>query len=225
MRAAGFTGSASTLTCNLDVVNGSVSLIGSLPNCSAALCTVDGISSGMTHDCDGIVFLESCYANCSDGYAAVDVTSSTLSCGSNGFLVSDTTPFYPVCKVLSFPSSAFLDDTVERLDCSPLTLGEACVTCAVGYTAAGDTETTLTCVFPPELQGFLMEVSAHSCELAPGDLSTLVLPCTVTTARTQSLIVDLRYRWSLGGRPHVSVSHLRESLTCSIDLRTKLVAF
>ena len=33
MCAAGYTGSASTLTCNLDVVNSSVSLNGSLPNC------------------------------------------------------------------------------------------------------------------------------------------------------------------------------------------------
>ena len=69
------------------------------------------------------------------------MTSSTLSCGSNGsngFLVSDTAPFYLVCKVLSCPSSALLDDgTVEGLDCSSLTLGEACVvTCADGYTAA-----------------------------------------------------------------------------------------
>ena len=31
------------MTCNRDVVNGSVSLIGSLPNCSAALCAVDDI--------------------------------------------------------------------------------------------------------------------------------------------------------------------------------------
>ena len=50
MCAAGYTGSASTLTWNLDVVNGSVSLIGSLPNCSAALCAVDGTPSGMSHD-------------------------------------------------------------------------------------------------------------------------------------------------------------------------------
>ena len=98
MSAAGYTGSASTLTCTLDVVNGSVSLIGSLPNCSAGWCAVDGIPSGMSLDCDGIAFLESCYASCSDGCAPVDVTPSTRSGGSNGFLVSDTSPFYPVCK-------------------------------------------------------------------------------------------------------------------------------
>ena len=67
MRAASSTGSASTGTHNLDVVNGSVSLIGSLLNCSAALCAADGIPSDMSHDCDGIAFLESCSANCSDG--------------------------------------------------------------------------------------------------------------------------------------------------------------
>ena len=159
MCAAGYTGSASTLTCNLDVVNCSVSLIGSLPNCSAALCAVVGIPSGMSHECDRIAFLESCYVNCSDGYAPVDVTSATLSCGSDGFLVSDTTLLYPVCKVLSCPSSALLDDdTVEGLDCSSLTLSEACVvTCAGKYIAAGDTETTLTCVLIPELQSLLLE--------------------------------------------------------------------
>ena len=116
----------------------------------------------MSHECDRIAFLDSCYANCSDGHAPVDVTSSTVSWGSNGFLVkscSDTTPFYPVCQVLSCPSSALLDDdTVEGLDCV--------VTCADGYTAAGDTETTLTCVLNPELQSLLLESSAHPCELA-----------------------------------------------------------
>ena len=58
MRAAGYTGGASTLTCTVDVVNGSVSLIGILPNCSAASCAVDGIPSGMSHDRDGIAFPE-----------------------------------------------------------------------------------------------------------------------------------------------------------------------
>ena len=163
--------SASTLTCTLDVVHGFGSLIGSPPNCSAALCAVDGIPSCMSHDCDGIAFLESCYANCSDGYAPVDVTSSTLSCGCNGFVVSDTTPFYPVCRALSCPSSALLDDdTVEGLDCSSLILGAACVvTCADGFSSAGDTENTLTCVVDPELQSMLREGSTHSCKLSPCD--------------------------------------------------------
>ena len=113
--------------------------------------------------------------------------SPTLSCGSNGFLVRDTTPFYPVGRALSFPSSALLDDdTVESLECSSLTLGEACVvTCAGRYTAAGDTETTLTCVFDPEMQSMLLEGSTHSGKWAPCDLSTLIPPSTVSNARTQ----------------------------------------
>ena len=53
------------------------------------------------------------------------------------------------------------------------------VTCAGGYTAAGDTETTLTCVLNPELQSLLLEGSAHSCELAPCDISTLMPPSIV----------------------------------------------
>ena len=73
---AAYTGSASTLTCNLDVVSGSVSLIGSLPNCSEAMCAVDGIPSGMSHDCDRIAFLEPCHADCSDGYAPVAMATS-----------------------------------------------------------------------------------------------------------------------------------------------------
>ena len=134
---AGYTGSASTLICTLDVVNGSVSLIGG-PNCSATLCAVDGIPSGVSHDCDGIAFWDSHYANCSDCYVPVDVTYSTLSCRSNSFLVRDTPSFYSVCESLSCLSSALLDDdTVEGLDCSSLTVDEACVvTCAGGYTAA-----------------------------------------------------------------------------------------
>ena len=147
---AGYTGSASILTRTLDGVNASVSLIGGLLNCSATGLAVDGIPSGVNHDGDGIAFWESRYANCSDGYApVVDVTSPTLSCGSNVFLVRDTPSFYPVGKALSCPRSALLnDDTVEGLDCSSLTLCEACVvTCTFGYIAAGGTETTLMCVF------------------------------------------------------------------------------
>ena len=127
-------------------LKGSVAIIGSLPICLADLCAMDDIPSGTSHDCDGIAFLASCCANCLDDYAPVDVTSPTLSCGSNGFLVNDTTPFYPVCKALSCLSSSLLnDDTVEGSDCSSLILGEACVvTCTDGYFAARDTETTLT---------------------------------------------------------------------------------
>ena len=128
----------------------------------------------MSHECDGIAFWEYCFARCSDGDAPVDVTSSTRSCGSDGFLVSDTTPFYPVCRALSCPSSALHDDdTVEGLDCSSLTLGEARgEACADGYTAAGDIETTITCVFDPELQGMLLEGSTHSFKLAACDLAS-----------------------------------------------------
>ena len=87
MCAADYTSSAGTLTGTRDDGNGSVASIGVLPNCPAALCAIDGVPSGTSHDCDGIAFLESCFANCSDGYAPVDVTSATLSCGFNGVLV------------------------------------------------------------------------------------------------------------------------------------------
>ena len=106
----------------------------------------------------------------------VDVTYSTLSCGYTSFLDRDTMSFYSVCKVLSCPSSALVDDdTVEGLDCSSLTLGEACgVACADGHTPAGDIEITMTCVFdlgPTSMSQ--LEDSTHSCKLAPCDLSTL----------------------------------------------------
>ena len=118
MCAAGY---ASTSTCTLFVVNGSVSLSGILPNCPVASSAVDGIPSGMSNCCDGITCLESFHGNRSDGYVPVDVTSAALSCGFNGFLVSNTTPFYPVCKSVSCLRSALLDDdTVEGLDRSSL---------------------------------------------------------------------------------------------------------
>ena len=89
-----------------------------------------------------------------------------------------STPLYPVGKVLSCPSSALLDDdTVEGLDCSSLTLCEACVvTCADRHIAAGDTETTLTCVPDPDLQGILLEASTHSGKLSPRDPSPFMPP-------------------------------------------------
>ena len=64
---AGFTGNVSTLTCIFEVMNGSVSLMGGLPNCSATVCAVTSIPSGMSHDWDGIAFWESRCANCRTG--------------------------------------------------------------------------------------------------------------------------------------------------------------
>ena len=89
MGAVRYTGGASTLSRALEVV-GSVSLIGSLPNCSVVSSAADGFPSVVSCDRDRIVLLESCHSSCSDGDASVDVTSSVWSCGSNGFLVGDT---------------------------------------------------------------------------------------------------------------------------------------
>ena len=189
--SAGYTGSASILTCTLGGVNGSVSLIGGLLNCSATGSAVDGIPSGMSHACDGIAFRESCCANCSDCYVPVDVTYSTLSCGSNSFRIRDTPSFYSVRTVLHGPSSALLnDDTVEGLDCSSLTLGKACVvTCSDGYTAAGDTEITMTCIFDLELTSMLLEGSTPSCQRASGDLSTLMPRFTANHDCPNTLVI------------------------------------
>ena len=130
---AGYTGSVSTLTCIFGVVISSVSLMGGLPHCSATTCAVTDIPSGNR---DGIAFWKSCCANCADCYRPVDDTYSPLSCGSNSFLTRDSVSCYSVCKVLPCPSCVFLDDeTMEGLDCSSLTLGEACgVACADGHT-------------------------------------------------------------------------------------------
>ena len=218
MRAAGYTGGASALTCTIDVVNGSVSLIGILPNCSAASCAVDGIPSGMSHECDGIAFLESCHANCSDVHDPVNVTSSTLSCGSNGFFASEPSNFCPVGRALSFPSSALLDDIVEGLGCSSLTLGEACVvTCAGGYTAAGDTETTLTSVFDPELQDMLLKGSTHSGKLVPCVLSPLMPPSTVSHECPTTAFGESCTAKSSDGNAAISGKVAATVLTCGTD--------
>ena len=116
----------------------------------------------MCHFCNGVSFLERWHGNCSDDHVLVDVTSATLSCGFNGFLASNTTPFYPVCKSLLCPSSAIFDND---------TLGVACaVTGANGHTTERDAEVTLTCVFDPELQSMLLEGSFYSCKLSPCDI-------------------------------------------------------
>ena len=172
----------------------------------------------MSHECAGIAFLESCRANFSDGYDPVNVTSSTLSCGSNGFLASDTALFYPAGRALSFQSSALLDDTVEGLDCSSLTLGEACfVTCAGRYTAAGDTETTLTCVFDPELQGMLLEGSTHSGKLVPCDLSTLMPPSTEGDECPNTAFGESCTANYLDGNAAISGMVAATVLTCGTD--------
>ena len=181
MGAVIYRSSASTLSRALEVV-GSASLVGSLPNCPAASSAADGFPSVVSHDCDRIVFLESCHSSCSDGDASVDVTSSTWLCGSNGFLVRDTPSFESVCKVLSGPSKALLDDDpVEGSDGSSLTLGEARgVACADGCTAVGSTETTITCIFDTELPSRLLKGSTYSCKLASRDHSPFTPPPTVS---------------------------------------------
>ena len=56
---------------------------------------------------------------------------------------------------------------MEDLDCSSLTLGEACVVaCADGYAAVGDAEITMTRVFDLELTSMSLEGSNHSCQWA-----------------------------------------------------------
>ena len=171
----------------------------------------------MSHDCDGIAFLESCFAKCSDGYSPVRITSFTLSCGSNGFLVH---------AILSRWRSLVLPE-----QCAPrrrhrgglgLPMGEACaVTCADGYNAAGDTDTTSTCVFDPELQSMSLEGSTHSCRSAPCDISTL-MPFSIVTSDGPNRqwsdfrdggfhCFDLRFRRSLGERPNASASRLRST--------------
>ena len=71
-----YTGSVSTYTCIFEVVNGFVSLMGGLPNCSATLCAVTGVPCGVSHDRDGIDFWKSRCANCWDCYTPVDVTQA-----------------------------------------------------------------------------------------------------------------------------------------------------
>ena len=160
---ASYTGSVSTLTCIFEVMNGSESLMRVLPNCSATVCALTGIPSGMSHDWDAIAFHESRCANCSDCHMPVDVTFSTLSCGSNSFLVRDTLSFDSVCKI----------------HCSSLTFGEACgVACSDGHTAAEDTEIRMKCVFDLDLSSMLPEDSTHACKWASCDLSTLALSST-----------------------------------------------
>ena len=92
---AGYSGSVSTLTCIFEVVTGSGSLIGSLPNCLSA---VDGFPSVVNQGCGRIAFPESCYSHCSDGHAPVDVTTSTWSWRSNAFLSGTLRHFIPLTK-------------------------------------------------------------------------------------------------------------------------------
>ena len=82
-------------------------------------------------------------------------------------------PFAKSCLVRAVRSST--TTSWRTWIAPPLPLGEECMVAgADGYTAAGDTETTLTCVFDPEMQSMLLEGSTHSCQWAPCALSTLM---------------------------------------------------
>ena len=86
------------------------------------------------------------------------------------------------------------------------------MTCADGYTSEGDSETTLTCVFNPELQS-----SAHSCELAPGDLSTLVPPSTVSHDCPNTVFEESCTANRTDGNAAISGTASSTVLTCSSD--------
>ena len=101
-------------------------------------------------------------------------------------------------------------------DCSSLTLGEVwVVTCAGGYTAAGDTENTLTCVFNPELQSMLLEGSTHSCKLAP--LSTLMPSSTVSHDCPNTVFGESETANCSYGNAVISGTAAATVLTCGSD--------
>ena len=138
--------------------------------------------------------------------------------GPMAFSPATLSNFCPVGRALSFPSSPLLDDIVEGLDCSSLTLGEACVvTCAGGYTAAGDTETTLTCVFDPELQDMLLEGSTHSGKLVPCVLSPLMPPSTVSHECPITAFGESCTAKSSEGNAEISGMVAAPVLTCGTD--------
>ena len=129
------------------------------------------------------LFLEPCYVNSSDVYRSRR-RHNLPPCPVDpmAFLSATLRQFFPLAKPC--PSRAVCFSTTTPWNAwigSSLTLGEACVVTGAGrYTAAGDTETTMTCVSDPELPSMLLEGSTHSGKLAPCDLSTLMPRSTVS---------------------------------------------
>ena len=103
------------------------------------------------------------------------------------------------------------------LDCF-LTLGEACVvTCVDGYTAAGDTENTSTCVFETELQSIVLEGFTHSGKMAPCDLSTLMPPSTVSHDCPNTVFGESGTANCSYGNAAISGTAAATVLTCGSD--------
>ena len=128
MCAAGYKGSASTLTRNLDVVDGSVSLIGSLPNCPSAWCAVDDISKRYETESlfwDLITPIVQTVTRPSTSHLPPCLVAPTA------FLSVTQRHFIPLAKLcLARAERSSTTTLMEGLDCF-LTLGEACVvTCA-----------------------------------------------------------------------------------------------
>ena len=174
---AGYTGSVGTLTCIFEVVISSVSLLGGLPNCSGTMCAP--ISQAVC----ATIGAESLFGN-----LVVDIvrtvtgpsTSPIPSCLVDPIFLSETRCHFISFAVLYCPSSVLLDDgTLEGLDCSSLTLGEARgVACADGHAAAEDMEITMTCFFRSGKDERIAGGIYHSGKSAPCDLSTFA-PCSI----------------------------------------------
>ena len=129
----GFTGAATQLQCE------DGSLQGLKPNCTGALCSLEGIpiEPGLdATECLGKSTSESCSLKCERGYSATG--NSTLTCQPNGRFRSEDFRCLPkacgnLSAVPSFSSSAIGDF------CSGIFFGQTCVAfCQVGWQIEGN---------------------------------------------------------------------------------------
>ncbi len=129
----GFTGAATQLQCE------DGSLQGFKPNCTVALCSLEGITiePGLdATECLGKSTSESCSLKCERGYSATG--NSTLTCQPNGRFRSEDFRCIPkpcgnLSAVPSFSSSAIGDF------CSGIFFGQTCVAfCQIGWQIEGN---------------------------------------------------------------------------------------
>ena len=109
--------------------------------------------------------------------------------------LSDTAPFYPVCK--------------------------ACETCVVtgtdGHIAARDTEKMLTCIFDSELQGMFFEGSTHPCKLAPCDLNTFLPSSTRSHDGPNAVLGEFCTDNCFDGNAAISRTDASTAWTCDAE--------
>ncbi|CAE7321555.1 SELP [Symbiodinium sp. CCMP2456] len=181
----GYTGFPKQLACNDGV------LLGDLPNCSARICSLEGIVIGVgvtAEACVGITTSSSCELGCVRGFEGSG--SGTLNCEIDGSF-SATGAFecrpkqcFPLSSISPFSEPHFADS------CGNKEFGDICTAfCEPGWEIEGNATVMLCDDTPLSSAGFAEYLGRAPAENSSGPVCT-AKPCTIGMPRVRGTSND-----------------------------------